>query len=151
MSGASGFDPMFEEYFGLRRRQGAILAWQMGDWFEFYFDDAEFVAAILGVALSTRGKRPNGKPIPMCAVPADARLSVHQDCLLVPLDPTDHFFGKIVQAGQPLAVALHVDGRGAGTHEHKIVAVFHPGDFPRAAVGNVITLVGPLPSLTSVQ
>ena len=151
MTGASGFGPMFEKYFGLKRRHSALLAWQMGDWFEFYFNDAERVAAILGVALSTRGKRPNGKPIPMCAVPADTRFTVLRDCLLVPLDPTDHFFGKIVQAGYPLAVALHVEGRDADAHEHRIVAVFHPGDFPRAAVGNVITLVGPLPSLTSVQ
>jgi DNA mismatch repair protein MutS len=143
-------EDMFDQFVRLRRQHNVILAWQMGDWFEFYFSDAEHVASVLGIALTARGKRANGQPIPMCAVPADARFTRLQDCLLIPLTPTDHFFGKIVAAGSSLAVALHVDGRGDGTHLREIVAVFHSGDSPKAATGDVITLVGPMPRLWPV-
>lgn len=151
MKGSDDLPDMFTEYYRLRHRNQALLAWLMGDFFEFYFDDAEWVASILGIALSARGKRPNGEPIPMCAVPADRRFTVVENCLLVPLVPTDHYFGKIVGAGQALAVVLPAPDPRAYPWERRIVAVFHPGDFPRPAVGGVITLVGPMPITASVN
>lgn len=141
VDGPAWLQDMFEDFITLRRMHGVMLAWQMGDWFEFYLDDAVTVARILGVALTTRGKRPNGKPVHMCAVPADHRFTVRDGCLLVPLDPTDHDFGRIVQAGQPLAVAVHVD-LPITTAKRQIAAVFYPEDFPGRAGAGVVTLVG---------
>ncbi|MFN5997126.1 MAG: hypothetical protein ACK47C_00340 [Paracoccaceae bacterium] len=120
----------------------------MGDRFEFHFEDAKVVAFFFGKALRARGKRPNGEPIPMSAVSADTRFSVVDDRLLVPLTTTDHDSGKIVQAGQSLAMALHL-GPGA-TLDHRIMAVLHSGDFPRPVIGDVITLVGQEPQLKLV-
>ena len=77
----------------------------------------------------------------MAVLPVDHRFMVQGDCLMVPLTPSDHPFGKIVQAGHSIAVAVHTEGQGA-TDPRRIVAVFHSGDRPRAAIGDLITLVG---------
>jgi MutS domain I len=134
--------PMFEEYFGLHRRHGSILAWQMGASWEFYLEEAHQVAALLDLSVTSCGTKPNGEPIPVCSIPANAGFSVAGDCLLVPLVPTDHPFGKIVQAGHALAIAVHAPEPRATPDEHRIVAVFWPDDWPLPPVGRFVTLVG---------
>ena len=46
-----------------------ILFFQMGDFYEMFFDDAVAAAAALDIALTKRGKH-GGEDIPMCGVPA---------------------------------------------------------------------------------
>lgn len=141
VDGPAWWVDLFDDYVTLRRQYGVILAFQMGDWFEFYWSDAIEVSRVLGIALTTRGKRPNGEPVHVCAVPADHRFTVKDGCLLVPLDPTDHDFGRIVESGQPLAVAVHVD-LPITTAKRRIAAVFYPEDFPGRAGAGVATIVG---------
>ena len=57
----------FLEYFGLYRRQNAILAWQNGPTWEFYFSDADQIAALFGLTVTICGKSPAGEPIAMCS------------------------------------------------------------------------------------
>lgn len=46
----------------------ALLFFRMGDFYELFFEDAEKAAAVLDIALTTRGEHA-GHPIPMCGVP----------------------------------------------------------------------------------
>ncbi|WP_333672095.1 DNA mismatch repair protein MutS [Elioraea tepidiphila] len=47
----------------------ALLFFRMGDFYELFFEDAEKGAPALDIALTTRGEH-DGRPIPMCGVPA---------------------------------------------------------------------------------
>ncbi len=47
----------------------ALLFFRMGDFYELFFEDAEAGAPALDIALTTRGEH-DGRPIPMCGVPA---------------------------------------------------------------------------------
>ncbi|HET7409158.1 MAG TPA: DNA mismatch repair protein MutS, partial [Paracoccaceae bacterium] len=50
---------------------GCLLFFQMGDFYELFFDDAVAAAAALDIALTKRGKH-QGDDIPMCGVPLHA-------------------------------------------------------------------------------
>ncbi len=64
--------PMMEQYHTLKAEAGdALLFYRMGDFFELFFADAERAAAILDIALTTRGEH-DGQPVPMCGVPVHA-------------------------------------------------------------------------------
>ena len=120
------------EYLRLKNGTDALLAWQMGDFFEFYWDDARIVADALGIALSCRGQMPNGERIPMCGIPADTRFPMQAERMIVPLIPTDYYFGQIVEAGHALAVAVHAP-KPDGSWAHRIIVTFDPKDFTPAA------------------
>jgi DNA mismatch repair protein MutS len=49
----------------------ALLFFRMGDFYELFFEDAHAASAALDIALTHRGEH-DGKPIPMCGVPAAA-------------------------------------------------------------------------------
>lgn len=128
MKTPSGYIPMFDKYFEARRQSGAILAWQMGDFFEFYLEDAKIVSEVCGIVLGRRGCMPNGDPLPMCGIPADTRFPMQAERRIVPLGRTDHYFGLIVEAGHALAVAVRAPWRD-GIWTHRIVVTFDPKDF----------------------
>ena len=49
--------PLMEQYFALKAQHpDALLLFQVGDFYELFFDDAKKAAAFLGIALTTRGK-----------------------------------------------------------------------------------------------
>lgn len=124
-----GVRPKFlEEYDCLRQETAAVLAFQLGEWFEFYEADAIAVSEACGIAISQRGLLPDGLPRLMCGVPADLRFSPAEGRQVIPLTPTHHIFGQIVEAGHTLAVAVHRNGRD-GRDGWKIAATFDPADF----------------------
>jgi DNA mismatch repair protein MutS len=47
----------------------ALLFFRMGDFYELFFDDAVVAAKALDIALTSRSKEKDGRPIPMCGVP----------------------------------------------------------------------------------
>ena len=49
----------------------AVIFYRMGDFYEMFLDDAELVAPILDIALTTRDKN-KVDPVPMCGVPVHA-------------------------------------------------------------------------------
>jgi DNA mismatch repair protein MutS len=64
--------PMLAQYLSVKEQVGdAVLFFRLGDFFEMFFEDAERVAPVLDLTLTSRNKDdPN--PIPMCGVPAHA-------------------------------------------------------------------------------
>ncbi|MEM7060106.1 MAG: DNA mismatch repair protein MutS [Pseudomonadota bacterium] len=64
--------PSMAQYFETKETHpDCILFFQMGDFYEMFFDDAVQAAAALDIALTKRGKH-SGEDIPMCGVPAHA-------------------------------------------------------------------------------
>ncbi|MDP2131219.1 MAG: DNA mismatch repair protein MutS [Erythrobacter sp.] len=86
--------PMMAQYLALREEAGdALLFYRMGDFFELFFDDARAAAAILDIALTTRGEH-DGQPIPMCGVP------VHS---------AESYLARLIRAGCRVAIAEQME------------------------------------------
>jgi len=74
---AQGHTPMMAQYHALRAQvhavhPGAILLYRIGEFYETFEDDARIAAPILGIALTSRGKGPDGAPVSLAGVPAVA-------------------------------------------------------------------------------
>ncbi|MBW1917088.1 MAG: DNA mismatch repair protein MutS [Deltaproteobacteria bacterium] len=64
--------PMLRQYLEIKtQHQDALLLFQMGDFFEVFFDDARQVAQALNIALTSRS-RAEEEPIPMAGFPLHA-------------------------------------------------------------------------------
>ncbi|MET4132613.1 DNA mismatch repair protein MutS [Porphyrobacter sp. MBR-155] len=86
--------PMMAQYLALREDAGdALLFYRMGDFFELFFEDAKAAAAILDIALTTRGEH-DGQPIPMCGVP------VHS---------AESYLARLIRAGCRVAIAEQIE------------------------------------------
>ncbi|ASJ92402.1 DNA mismatch repair protein MutS [Porphyrobacter sp. CACIAM 03H1] len=85
---------MMAQYLRLREEAGdALLFYRMGDFFELFFEDAKRAAAILDIALTTRGEH-GGQAIPMCGVP------VHS---------AESYLARLIKAGCRVAIAEQVE------------------------------------------
>ncbi len=73
MSRSSALDtPMMRQYLAIKARHpDAIVFYRMGDFYEMFLEDAERVAPILDIALTTRDRN-KPDPVPMCGVPVHA-------------------------------------------------------------------------------
>ncbi len=76
-----------------------LLFFQVGDFYELFFDDAKQAAAFLGIALTARGKN-KGEPIPLCGVPLHA---------------IDHYLAKLVKGGFKVALCDQLEDPKPGT------------------------------------
>jgi len=90
--------PMMAQYWQLKREACAggddcLLFYRMGDFFELFFDDARKAAAVLDIALTTRGEH-EGEPVPMCGVP------VHS---------AESYLARLIRAGCRVAIAEQVE------------------------------------------
>lgn len=90
--------PMMQRYLDFKERYpDALLFFQVGDFYELFFDDAVTVARTLNLTLTSRDKNaPN--PIPMCGVP---------------LSVLDGYIDRLLPMGHSIAVVTQ-GGSGAG-------------------------------------
>ena len=73
MSTAIPDTPAMQQYQRLKAEHpDALLFFRMGDFYEMFFEDAQLAAPALEIALTSRGKDREGRPIPMCGVPYHA-------------------------------------------------------------------------------
>ena len=86
--------PMMQQYLALKAEAGdCLLFYRMGDFFELFFEDAKKAAAVLDIALTSRGEH-GGEPIPMCGVP------VHS---------AEGYLARLIRAGCRVAIAEQVE------------------------------------------
>jgi DNA mismatch repair protein MutS len=91
---AGSATPMMAQYLALKREaDDCLLFYRMGDFFELFFDDAKQAAAVLDIALTSRGEH-DGAPIPMCGVP------VHS---------AEGYLARLIKAGCRVAIAEQVE------------------------------------------
>ncbi len=76
--------PLMRQYVEVKNAYPhALVFFQVGDFYELFFEDAQKAASFLGIALTKRGHI-NGEPIPLCGVPVHA---------------VDHYLTKLVRGG----------------------------------------------------
>lgn len=82
--------PLMQQYYDIKAQYpDTILLFQVGDFYEMFFDDAKTAASFLGIALTSRGKTNNGEPVPLCGVPLHAK---------------DHYLTKLIKGGFKVAL-----------------------------------------------
>ncbi|MGQ9902174.1 MAG: DNA mismatch repair protein MutS, partial [Fimbriimonadales bacterium] len=106
--------PMLQQYFRLKAEHpDVLLAMQVGDFYEFYGEDAEIAARELEIALTGREDGSNGR-IPMAGVPIHAY---------------ERYLARLVQKGYRVAVCDQVEDPklAKGLVKRRITRVLTPG------------------------
>ncbi len=92
--------PLMQQYHDIKvDYTDTLLFFQVGDFYELFFDDAKQAAAFLGIALTARGKN-KGEPIPLCGVPIHA---------------VDHYIAKLVKGGFKVALCDQLEDPKPGS------------------------------------
>jgi DNA mismatch repair protein MutS len=124
--------PWLVQYMELKAQHpGAILLYQMGQFFESYFDDALAVAGALDIALTTRGAH-QGEPIPMTGFPIYRPPFAGDSDGELAEDYTSRCIGALARAGHRVALAYHVESaaqaktRGDGPVRREVLAIVDP-------------------------
>src|SRR5690349_14018889 len=105
--------PLMQQYFAIKEQYpDALLFFQVGDFYELFFDDARQAASFLAIALTTRGKN-NGEDIPLCGVPVHA---------------LNHYLTKLVRGGFKVTICDQVGEVKPGTVvKREVSRVLTPG------------------------
>ncbi len=106
--------PLMRQYHAIKQQHAdTLLMFQVGDFYELFFDDAHKAAAFLGITLTKRGKSPNGDPIPLCGVPVHA---------------LDHYLTKLIRGGFKVALCDQLEQAVPGkVVERGVTRVLTPG------------------------
>lgn len=95
----SGLTPLMKQYAEMKSEyQDALLLFQVGDFYELFFDDAKKVTEYLGITLTKRGEI-NGEPIPLCGFPIHA---------------VEHYIPKLVKGGFKVALCDQLEPATTG-------------------------------------
>ena len=91
----------------------SLLLYRMGDFYELFYGDARRAAALLDIALTTRGQSA-GEPIPMAGVP------VHS---------VEGYLGRLLRRGESVAICEQIGdpAKSKGPVERQVVRVITPG------------------------
>ncbi|MBW2500648.1 MAG: DNA mismatch repair protein MutS [Deltaproteobacteria bacterium] len=117
MSSASALDtPMMRQFLKVKAQHpDAIVFYRMGDFYEMFLDDAELVAPLLDITLTTRDKG-KADAVPMCGVPVHA---------------ADGHIKRLAELGHRIAICEQVeDPKQAGGKRlvrREVVEVVTPG------------------------
>lgn len=85
----STLTPMMAQYSNIKALYpDHLLFYQMGDFYEMFFEDAIDAAPVLGITLTKRGYQ-NGEEIPMCGIPISA---------------VNQYIPKLINNGQKVAI-----------------------------------------------
>ncbi|MBD3232042.1 DNA mismatch repair protein MutS [Candidatus Dependentiae bacterium] len=105
--------PLMKQYFDIRAQYpDTILLFQVGDFYELFFDDAKRVSSFLAIALTKRGKN-NGQDIPLCGIPVHA---------------LNHYLLKLIKGGFKVAICDQLEKPQPGVVVKRgVTQVFTPG------------------------
>ena len=112
--------PFFRNYLADREAIDAVLAYPMGDFVEFFFDDAVIVSELLDVNLTHRGTV-DGRPVPLCGFPKHG-------CVGMSLSDALH---RIAEAGYRVAIGIETGKLTADGCMSRMVYRWYP--FPMSA------------------
>ncbi len=72
-AGKKSHTPVMRQFLSAKAKYpDAIVFFRLGDFYEMFYDDARRAAALLDIALTSRGTGPDGEKIPMAGVPHHA-------------------------------------------------------------------------------
>ena len=65
--------PVMQQWFYLKKQYPeCVLFFRMGDFYELFFQDAQHIAPILDLKLTSRGTDEHDNPIPLAGIPVKA-------------------------------------------------------------------------------
>jgi DNA mismatch repair protein MutS len=105
---------MMQQYREIKKAHpDAVLFFQMGDFFEMFFEDAEVAAPILDIALTGREAGVLGR-VPMCGIPIHA---------------VENYLPRLVEKGYRVAICEQVEdpGTARGVVRRAVTRVVTPG------------------------
>lgn len=105
---------MVQQYMRIKKKYpNHLLFYRMGDFYEFFFDDARKASALLDITLTTRGSSA-GSPIPMAGVPYHA---------------SDSYLSRLIKIGQSVAICEQIGNQSTkyGLIERQVVRILTPG------------------------
>jgi len=105
--------PLMKQYFDIREQYSdSLLLFQVGDFYEIFFDDAKKASSFLAIALTKRGKH-KGEDIPLCGVPIHA---------------VNHYLVKLIKGGFKVALCQQTSKPQPGkVVDRAVTKVFTPG------------------------
>ena len=108
--------PMMRQFLSVKAQHpDAVVFYRMGDFYEMFLDDAQLVAPILDIALTTRDKG-KADAVPMCGVPVHA---------------ADAHIKRLAELGHRIAICEQVedpkDAGGKRLVRREVVEVVTPG------------------------
>ena len=106
--------PVMQQYLRIKAEHpDTLLFYRMGDFYELFYGDARRAAALLDIALTTRGQSA-GEPIPMAGVP------VHS---------VEGYLGRLLRRGESVAICEQIGdpAKSKGPVERQVVRVVTPG------------------------
>lgn len=109
------YTPAMQHYLRVKSEHpGSLLFYQMGDFYELFYDDAEEAARLLDITLTSRSLSSSGKPIPMAGVP------VHS---------AESYIARLVRKGRSVVICNQVgDAKsGRGPVKRQVAQVVTPG------------------------
>ena len=106
--------PVMEQYWKAKSlHPDKIVLFQMGDFFEMFYKDAEIAAPILNIALTSRNKKAKN-PVSMCGIPLHAMPKT---------------VGELLKARHKVAICEQIENpnKKKGLVERKVTRVLSPG------------------------
>lgn len=108
------YTPMIMQYLEIKKANpGILIMFRLGDFYEFFFEDAVLVSKVLQLVL-TRKAAGNNQKIPMCGIPYHA---------------SNAYLSKLVNAGYKVGIVEQLEDPSAakGIVERGIVQIVTPG------------------------
>jgi DNA mismatch repair protein MutS len=107
--------PLLKQYLAIKEKhRDDVLFFRMGDFYELFFEDAELVSRVLGIALTARGTGPDAY--------AFAGFPIHA---------IDRYLPRLIAAGYRVAICEQTEdpalARGKRIVERAVVEVITPG------------------------
>ncbi len=105
--------PLMQQYFDIKQQYtDTLLFFQVGDFYELFFDDAKVAASFLAITLTKRGKTKD-MDIPLCGIPVHA---------------LNHYLRKLIKGGFKVALCNQLSKPIPGTVVKRgVTQVFTPG------------------------
>jgi DNA mismatch repair protein MutS len=107
--------PAMQQYHRMKAEHPeALLFFRMGDFYELFFEDAVVAARVLEIALTSRSKDRDGRPVPMCGVPYHAAAG---------------YIARLVRQGFRVALCEQMEdpSTAKGVVRREVVRVVTPG------------------------
>ncbi|OEF96009.1 DNA mismatch repair protein MutS [Desulfuribacillus alkaliarsenatis] len=108
------YTPMIEQYLQIKKQYGdCILFFQLGDFYEMFFEDAHVASRVLGIALTGR-EAGQADRIPMCGIPIHAM---------------NNYLPKLIEKGHKVAICEQVENPAdvKGIVKRDVVKIVTPG------------------------
>lgn len=105
--------PLLEQYHRIKQKyQDTILLFQVGDFYEMFYEDAQLAARALGLTLTARAHGKNNR-VPLAGIPVKA---------------LDTYLGRLLQAGFRVAICEQQEAPGlAKIIKRNVIEVITPG------------------------